>query len=51
MFPVGRLDRDSSGLVVLTDDGRVPEALLDPSRKAPKTYEVDVTPAPSTSAI
>lgn len=51
VFPVGRLDRDSSGLVVLTDDGRVPEALLDPSRKAPKTYEVDVTPAPSTSAI
>ena len=26
-------------LVVLTDDGRVPEALLDPARKAPKLYE------------
>ena len=42
LFPVGRLDRDSSGLVLLTDDGRVPEALLDPQRKAPKIYEVDV---------
>ncbi|ACO70152.1 predicted protein, partial [Micromonas commoda] len=51
VFPVGRLDRDSSGLVLLTDDGRVPEALLDPSRKAPKTYEVDVRPAPTPDAI
>ena len=51
VFPVGRLDRDSDGLVVLTDDGRVPAALLDPSRKAPKTYEVDVRPAPTVDAI
>ena len=51
VFPVGRLDRDSDGLVLLTDDGRVPEALLDPSRKAPKTYEVDVVPAPTPDAI
>ena len=42
VFPVGRLDRDSSGLVLLTDDGRVPEALLDPRNKASKTYDVDV---------
>ena len=42
VFPVGRLDRDSSGLVLLTDDGRVPEAILDPKNKAPKTYDVDV---------
>jgi len=33
---------NNPGLVVLTDDGRVPEALLDPARKAPKLYEVDV---------
>ena len=47
VFPVGRLDKESSGLVLLTDDGRVSEALLDPRRKAPKTYDVDVHPPAS----
>jgi pseudouridine synthase len=42
LFPVGRLDKDSSGLVLLTNDGRVSDALLDPSRKAEKEYVVDV---------
>jgi 23S rRNA pseudouridine2604 synthase len=42
LFPVGRLDKDSSGLVLLTNDGRVSDALLDPSRKAEKEYIVDV---------
>ncbi len=42
VFPVGRLDKDSSGLVLLTNDGRVSDALLDPSRKAEKEYDVDV---------
>ena len=42
IFPVGRLDKDSSGLVLLTNDGRVSDALLDPSRKAEKEYDVDV---------
>lgn len=51
LFPVGRLDRDSSGLVLLTDDGRVPEALLDPERKAPKVYEVDAIPPPTDADI
>ena len=51
MFPVGRLDRDSSGLVLLTDDGRVPEALLDPKNKAPKTYDVEVDRAVSDAAV
>ena len=51
MFPVGRLDRDSSGLVLLTDDGRVPEALLDPKNKAPKTYDVEVDRAGSDAAV
>jgi pseudouridine synthase len=51
VFPVGRLDRDSSGLVLLTDDGRVPEALLDPKNKASKTYDVDVDRFVSDKAI
>jgi pseudouridine synthase len=51
VFPVGRLDRDSSGLVLLTDDGRVPEALLDPKNKAPKTYDVEVDRAVSDAAV
>ena len=51
LFPVGRLDRDSSGLVLLTDDGRVPEALLDPTRKANKVYEVDLDSEVSEQAL
>ena len=51
VFPVGRLDRDSSGLVLLTDDGRVPEALLDPKNKASKTYDVYVDRFVSDKAI
>lgn len=42
VFPVGRLDKDSSGLVLLTNDGRVSDALLDPARKAEKEYDVQV---------
>ena len=37
--------------MLLTDDGRVPEALLDPAKKAPKVYEVDVAPRPSDLAV
>ena len=51
VFPVGRLDRDSSGLVLLTDDGRVPEALLDPKNKAPKTYDVETDRAVSDASL
>jgi pseudouridine synthase len=40
VFPVGRLDKDSSGLIILTDDGRVTEALLSPSHEHEKEYEV-----------
>jgi 23S rRNA pseudouridine2605 synthase len=38
--PVGRLDRDSSGLLLWTDDGELAEALLRPRRGVWKTYEV-----------
>lgn len=39
IFPVGRLDRDTTGLLLLTDDGRLGHDLLSPKRKVPKTYE------------
>lgn len=40
VFPVGRLDRDSSGLLLLTDDGEAAARLLHPRHKVPKRYRV-----------
>lgn len=42
IFPVGRLDKDTSGLILLTSDGRVPNSILRGSQKIPKTYTVHV---------
>lgn len=41
VFPVGRLDKDSSGLLILTNDGRITERLLSPTRKHEKEYLVE----------
>lgn len=38
LFPVGRLDKDTTGLLLLTDDGALAHALLSPKRHVPKTY-------------
>jgi pseudouridine synthase len=43
VFPVGRLDRDSSGLLILTDDHRLGHSLTDPDHHVPKTYHVRVS--------
>lgn len=40
--PVGRLDKDSSGLLLLTDDGKLANRLTHPSFKKEKVYEVEV---------
>ena len=40
MAPIGRLDRDTSGLLLLTDDGRINHRLTSPRSHVPKTYEV-----------
>jgi pseudouridine synthase len=40
VYPVGRLDMDSEGLLILTDDGELAFGLTHPSRQAPKTYLV-----------
>lgn len=42
VFPVGRLDKDSHGLMILTDDGRITDRLLNPERVHEKEYLVRV---------
>ncbi len=42
VFPVGRLDKDSSGLMLLTNDGRVTDRLLNPKYNHEKEYVVEV---------
>lgn len=42
IFPVGRLDRDSEGLILLTNDGRMTDKLLNPEREHEKEYVVRV---------
>lgn len=45
VFPVGRLDKDTEGLLLLTNDGRLARELLFPSKKAYKTYYAKVDAA------
>jgi pseudouridine synthase len=51
LYPVGRLDRDSEGLLLLTDDGRLAHRLTDPRHEHPKTYLVQVENVPTAKAI
>ena len=46
LYPVGRLDRDSSGLILLTNDGALAHRLTHPSFEVPKTYRVRVAGGP-----
>ena len=51
VFPVGRLDRDSSGLLLLTNDHRLGQRLTDPQQHVPKTYHVLVEGLPDRQAL
>ena len=45
VYPIGRLDRNSEGLLLLTNDGNFANGIMHPSRHVTKTYRVTVRPA------
>jgi len=51
VYPAGRLDADSEGLVVLTDDGKLQAAVSDPRHKLAKGYWVQVEGTPAKAAL
>lgn len=51
VYPAGRLDRDSEGLLLLTDDGKLQQCLSDPRFKEPKVYWAHVEGTPDDAAL
>lgn len=51
VYPAGRLDYDSEGLLLLTDDGALAHHITDPHHKQPRTYVVQVEGTPDAAAL
>ena len=51
LYPVGRLDMDSEGLLLLTDDGAFTNRMTHPRHEIPKIYHVTVSPAPTKAQL
>lgn len=51
VYAAGRLDADSEGLLLLTDDGRLQKHIADPQHKLPKTYWVQVEGEPAEDVL
>jgi len=51
VYPAGRLDRDSEGLLALSDDGALIARIADPRHKLPKTYWAQVEGVPTDEAL